>query len=184
MMLFLPEHTTEIFVVIRSLACILICFMTVTAFEDKEMMREASVTVKIKYNRTVFTARQCIIGHSMSLGIFVVPFCSKYFTTYIISSVYFAIEMVLINKYFEGDGVSSLIFIPMWWIWMFVATYYDRRTITECFVKQTEAEKTRDALTQVLDNLPDAVLMMEGQRLTYCNQQADVFFGVSLSDLT
>ena len=78
--------------------------------------------------------------------------------------------MVLINNYFEGDGVPSLIFIPTWWTLMFLVTYSNRRAMTTFFITQTEAEKTRDALTQVLDNLPDAVLMMEGQRLTYCNQ--------------
>ena len=83
-MLFLPEHTSEIFVVIRSLACLLICYMTVTTFQDKEMMREASVTVQIKYFRTAFVARQCIINLYLNLSIFVVPFCSKYFTTYIL----------------------------------------------------------------------------------------------------
>jgi len=36
----------------------------------------------------------------------------------------------------------------------------------------------------VLDNLPDAVLMIEGdKKLSYCNQQADNFFGVTLSTL-
>jgi len=47
-----------------------------------------------------------------------------------------------------------------------------------------EAEKTRDSLTQILDNMPDAVLMLESQQLQYCNQQADRFFGVSLSHLS
>jgi len=47
-----------------------------------------------------------------------------------------------------------------------------------------EAEKTRDALTQVLDNLPDAVLMLDSGKLVYCNQPADNFFAVNLSSLT
>jgi hypothetical protein len=34
---------------------------------------------------------------------------------------------------------------------------------------QSGAEKTRDALTEVLDNLPDGVLMLEKTALTYCN---------------
>ena len=48
---------------------------------------------------------------------------------------------------------------------------------------QKEAEKTRNAMTQILDNLPDAVLMFESENLSYCNQQADNFFGVTLSQL-
>jgi nitrogen-specific signal transduction histidine kinase len=36
----------------------------------------------------------------------------------------------------------------------------------------------------VLDNLPDAVLMIESdKKLSYCNQQADSFFKVTLSTL-
>ena len=48
---------------------------------------------------------------------------------------------------------------------------------------QKEAEKTQNAMTQILDNLPDAVLMFESEDLSYCNQQADNFFGVTLSQL-
>ena len=51
---------------------------------------------------------------------------------------------------------------------------------------QMEAEKTRDSLTQILDNLPDAVIMLESteEQLEYCNRQADRIFGVDLSHLS
>jgi hypothetical protein len=52
---------------------------------------------------------------------------------------------------------------------MFLATYSLRSILTEFFVTKKGAEKTRDALTQTLDNLPDAVLMYEENDLTYCN---------------
>jgi len=52
---------------------------------------------------------------------------------------------------------------------MFLATYSVRSMLTEFFVTQKGAEKTRDALTQTLDNLPDAVLMFEMENLSYCN---------------
>lgn len=48
---------------------------------------------------------------------------------------------------------------------------------------QAKAEKTRDSLLQILDNLPDAVLMLEAGQLSYCNQKADTFFGVTLSPI-
>ena len=44
-----------------------------------------------------------------------------------------------------------------------------RRVLTEFFVTQTQAEKTRDALTQILDNMPDGVLMLQENNLVYCN---------------
>jgi hypothetical protein len=52
---------------------------------------------------------------------------------------------------------------------MFLATYSLRRVLTKFFVTQAGAEKTRDAVTQILDNLPDAVLMFESDSLSYCN---------------
>jgi nitrogen-specific signal transduction histidine kinase len=67
---------------------------------------------------------------------------------------------------------------------MFFVAYFIRLVLTQFFVMQTGAEKTRDALTQVLDNLPDAVLMLDSEKLEYCNQPADSFFGVNLSNLT
>ena len=56
--------------------------------------------------------------------------------------------------------------------------------LTQFFVTQKEAEKTQNAMTQILDNLPDAVLTFESDNnLSYCNQQADNFFAVTLSHL-
>jgi hypothetical protein len=66
---------------------------------------------------------------------------------------------------------------------MFLATYSLRRVLTTFFVMKTGAEKTRDAVTQILDNLPDAVLMFEAGELSYCNQQTDRCFSVELSRL-
>lgn len=60
-------------------------------------------------------------------------------------------------------------------------TYFVRFVLTSFFVRQKEAEKTRDSLTKILANLPDAVLTFESGKLTYINQQVDTFFGVSLS---
>ena len=55
-----------------------------------------------------------------------------------------------------------------------------RRILTQFFVMQMEAEKSTKSLTQLIDNLPDAVLMLEKNRIIYCNQQANSFFGDSL----
>ena len=66
---------------------------------------------------------------------------------------------------------------------MFFSDYFLRYMFTVFFVKQIEAEKTSDSLDKILDNLPDAVLMLESSELSYCNQQADNFFGVKLSNV-
>ena len=68
------------------------------------------------------------------MSTFLTPFCSKYFTTHILSSMYFGIEMVLINKYYTSDESVSLIYIPMWWIIMPFQTYFIRNVMTQFFV--------------------------------------------------
>ena len=78
----------------------------------------------------------------------------------------------------------SLIQVPVGTMMTFLLSYSIRRVMTQFFVMQMEAEKTRDSVTQILDNLPDAVIMLESHKLQYCNKQADKFFGVDLSHLS
>jgi len=78
----------------------------------------------------------------------------------------------------------SLIQVPVGAMMTFLLSYSIRRVMTQFFVMQMEAEKTRDSVTQILDNLPDAVIMLESHKLQYCNKQADKFFGVDLSHLS
>ena len=51
--------------------------------------------------------------------------------------------------------------LPVYWMIILISTYFIKRVLIICFMMQIEAEKTGDALTQVLDNLPDGVLMFE-----------------------
>jgi hypothetical protein len=88
-------------------------------------------------------------------------------------------DMLLITN--KDDSVSYTLLIPVYWILMFLSTYFIRRVLTQFFVMQSQAAKTRDALTHVLDNLPDGVLMFEKSQLIYCNQQADSFYRTNLS---
>ena len=69
----------------------------------------------------------------------------------------------------------------IWFSYMFVQAYFIRRVLIKFFLMQVEAEKNKDALTQLLDDLPDAVLVLEKHCLTYCNQLADKIFEVDLS---
>ena len=102
------------------------------------------------------------------MSIFLTPFCDKFFITFASSSIYFAVELSLIYTYYESEW-SALVRVTLWWSILFLQTYFTRRILTQIFVMQCEAEKTRDALTQILDNLPDAVLMLESDKLCYCN---------------
>ena len=51
--------------------------------------------------------------------------------------------------------------LPMWWMAILCIVYFIRALLTKFFVTQVEAEKTRDAMTQIFNNLPNAVLMLE-----------------------
>jgi len=100
------------------------------------------------------------------------PFCDYYFTTYTLTSLFFGVEFVGISQYVDTANIPSSqvpLVIAVWTVLMFLATYSIRSVLTEFFVTQKGAEKTRDALTQTLDNLPDAVLMFEMENLSYCN---------------
>jgi PAS domain-containing protein len=100
------------------------------------------------------------------------------------NSLYFALEVTIVSRYSGFQIVPSGSYIATICILMTVSTYSMRRMLTKFFLMNTDAEKTRDALTLILDNLPDAVLMLDAGKLCYCNQQADSFFKVSLSHLT
>lgn len=118
------------------------------------------------------------------MSIFLTPFCDKFFLTFVTSSIYFMIEFTLTN-YLSGTGIlDPLFWTIMWWMLMFSASYFLRRVLTIMFLKQTEAKKTKETVTAILANLPDAVLMLDEHKLSYCNKQADRFFGVKLSHLT
>lgn len=91
--------------------------------------------------------------------------------------------MLVITRYYSTDVKFLLPFqLPMYIIMMVLVAYFVRKVLTQFFVLEMDAQKTTDSLSQILDNLPDAVLMLEpSNSLSYCNQQADCFFGVSLS---
>jgi len=100
---------------------------------------------------------------------------------FLVLTATFTAEMSITNI-FHHD-FNYYVQIPIYWMLMLLATYFIKRVLIEFFLLQSKAENTRDALTKVLDNLPDGVLMLEDDQLSYCNQQADSFFGVKLSDL-
>jgi len=101
-------------------------------------------------------------------SIFMVPFCPDFFLTFIATSILFAVESAMINNYYETLA-WALFSVPMWWAMMFMVAYFMRRGLTQFFLMQTEAEKTRDSVTQILKNLPDAVIMFDNDTLEYCN---------------
>lgn len=103
------------------------------------------------------------------MNIFLTPLLSNYFLVFISLSLLFGIETTLINIVYDEKWWSFFVVIQ-WVTLMFLSSYSFRRVLTQFFLLQTEAEKTRDSLTQILNNLPDAVIMIEGDQLQYCNE--------------
>ena len=90
----------------------------------------------------------------------------NFFFLFTVISLIFAVESGFINIFHPYSyNWSMLISVPSMTVLMFFSSYSIRRTVTKMFFMQTEAEKTRDSLTQILDNLPDAVIMLESNDL-------------------
>jgi len=105
------------------------------------------------------------------MSIWVTPFCDYWLVDFIVSTFGFTTTFIHCIYYgMEGEGALAILEIPMWWSVIFFAIYFTRHVLTEFFLMHVEAENTRDTLTQILDNLPDAVLMLESDQLSYCNQ--------------
>ena len=158
-------------ILVRIFISIFFCISIVSRFDGKEPCN-GTLKAQIKYFKAIDATKKCIDGLSYSFIFFFTPFCDQYFITFIADAVCFAAEFSLINQYYieEKNWINRvLITIVVRSTFSFLLTYFIRRDLTETFVLQKEAEKTRDALTKVLDNLPDAVLMLESEKLSYCN---------------
>jgi hypothetical protein len=172
------KWSTKIVLTFRSIICLLIICYT---FTSKKLQAKEDCLEQSKKHRHVYLIKQYVLNIYICMSIFLTPFADNYFVAFVLSSGFFAIEFTLMNEIHGDESQFSLVTVPMWLFLMFHSTYYLRHTLTKFFLMQTEAEKTRDALIQILDNLPDAVLMLESSQLSYCNQQADRFFEVQLS---
>ena len=96
--------------------------------------------------------------------LFLIPFCDHFISTYALSSACYAAEYAVISKYIYNSSdyyISSLITWTLLCLFMLIQTYFIRHVLIKFFVLQTEAEMTSETLTQILDNLPDAVMMFE-----------------------
>jgi hypothetical protein len=92
----------------------------------------------------------------------VTPFSDLWMVDFVVSSVGFTTNLIHIRRFFnESDGAMVPFEIMMWWFFIFGAVYSLRKVLTQFFLMHVEAEKTSNALTQILDNLPEAVLMLE-----------------------
>lgn len=155
-----PKYTTAVVLMIRTLISAMILYLNYMRFHDKKVSHE-STDFQLSYYRGIYDIKTTITTFYIELSILMTPFCEKYFVTFVVSSMIFCAEYVQITKYFDLPYTFSVIYVPTWVTLMFLSSYFIRRVLTEFFVLQTQAEKTREALTLILDNMPDGVLMLE-----------------------
>lgn len=94
--------------------------------------------------------------------LFLTPYCDQYFLVHGAFSICFSLEIWVVNRLNTYETTPTHVYILGWIFLMSISTYSLRRMLVKFFLMQTEAEQTRDALTLILDNLPDAVLMIDG----------------------
>ena len=160
LVLLLPKYTGYFIFVIRLIICILIVYMNKNNFDCQDMTNK-SVEDQTAYMRHLFDVRNFSENLYIIFSMFLTPLQDRYFLTLISTSIYYAVEVLMLKVYDKNESAGQLIEIPVWITLILVQTYYIRYTLTSFFVLQKAAEKTRDALIQILDNLPDAVLMLE-----------------------
>ena len=90
------------------------------------------------------------------------PFNKDWIADFLVSSIGFTSNMLHVSHHVM-KGEDSLLFfeIPMWYAVVGFGVYFTKNILIHFYVKNVEAEKTRDSLTQILDNMPDAVLILE-----------------------
>jgi len=100
----------------------------------------------------------------------VTPFNNNWIADFLVASIGFTTNMLHISRHvMKGEDALLICEIPMWWAVVLFGVYFSKNVLILFFVKNLEAEKTRDSLTQILDNMPDAVLILEEGTLSYCN---------------
>jgi len=95
-----PKHSISLVLAIRFFMFIFICMSISYRFECK-ITKSLSVKTQLKIFKTIENTKTFISNLYLSVSIFVTPFSDKFFVTFLVSSVFFAIELCLINKY--GD---------------------------------------------------------------------------------
>jgi hypothetical protein len=151
--------------------CVIICFLNYFQFYKKDLCL-SDYQVQLLHLSSLIDFRQFIINIYTCFSIFCTPFCDKFFLTFVVSTFFYVVQMFQINQYQPPSSIDYLRVIQQTMVdagVMGMAAYFIRATLTKFFVVQMEQEKTNVGLTQVLDNLPDAVLMMDSGRLSYCN---------------
>ena len=141
-----------------------ICWEAKSRKEDFIQRENEHVDAPLKRCEKMAKFRILVSILFLGMNIYITPFSDAFFTMVIISSIIFIVEYSFMNWYYFSEEeyyLKRIVFATVWITATFLQAYQSRRVLVQFFVTQTEAEKTSQTLTQILDNLPDAVLMFE-----------------------
>ena len=91
--LLLPKHSTKIILSFRLLICILIVKAHIQLFEGKDFCYGS-----IDFFKKLFVKRQFTVDIYIVM-VFITPFQDKYFFSWMMTTVIFAVEYYMVNKY-------------------------------------------------------------------------------------
>jgi hypothetical protein len=98
-MILRPKRSTLIFLIVRSLLCLFMVHFQYHNFHGKEYCDEPA-PVQIKHFKVLAATRQFIVNIYLLTSIFFTPFGNNFFTIWAMSSLFFKVEMIVINIYF------------------------------------------------------------------------------------
>jgi hypothetical protein len=93
-----PNKGMKIMLLVRFLLLVLICYNQYRLDCLTDITNEP-VSKQLKHFKTIFNYRQIIINFYIQINIFITPYAEKFFLTFILTSLYFAAEILLNNKY-------------------------------------------------------------------------------------
>ena len=93
-----PNKGMKIMLLIRLLLVVLICYIQYRLDCVTDITNEP-VSKQLKHFKTIFNYRQIIINFYIQINIFITPYAEKFFLTFILTSLYFAAEILWNNKY-------------------------------------------------------------------------------------
>ena len=137
--------------------CVIISAITYKLFKGD--LCDEPLSIQIEKQEEMFVVRQTLINLYIVTSIFMIPFSELFWPNFAVYTGCFTVEMSVAN--FKNASFVYYISLPIYWMMMLVCTYFMKRILIQFFLLQSAAEKTSAALTEVLDNLPDAVLMFE-----------------------
>jgi hypothetical protein len=115
----MPKHSTKIILIFRFFGCLYLIYGNIKVYEGKIPCDEPA-PIQILFYKSLFQSRQFCINLYILLSTFVTPLADQYFLMIVTSSIYFAIEYYMLQKYYPIQEAWDVLQIPVWYLLMFI----------------------------------------------------------------